>query len=649
MKRNLLLVLALGVGTAAFAQNRQLPATMPAPKMKRSASHNESTMPTAAQGGVRPHATGSSSSNRDVTKIKLASSPNMLSVLVGESHGLQYNKETNLLAMFHRRTQSAPGTSGYIHASYSTNGGLAWDSLHAIYTQDAPNNGRYPTGAIYNPAGNTVPTNAYGIVAGPITDGAGWQGNYFASEQFDATDNNQQVKLNSDPGALFQHMARIGSSAHSNGKAYVLGTNYDYNSTASVIPLNGAVVNVGTFNSGTNAFDWTAQNLYQDFAHDPNDDSQLFWALPNMGCSKDGSTCYVVFMGRDSVNDYGYSQPIIWQSNDGGQNWGKMPVFDFRTLTALTDSLIPTDQGTGPVIPMWSANQGWDVVVDGNNKPHIISLVYSASNQAADSIYNEMRMFDVFMQADGFWNAYNFGTLQTSAVETANSPYPDAGGWDARIQGSRNAAGNVMFYSWMDTDPTLATDNQFPNLWAASLDFSSLTNPMAAPATNFTVGGSYDGDNYWLYTAQDVMESGAGTVTYKIPATTSKPWSPTSTGLDAIEHYYTDGMQFIHPVDYVAVPLGNKSIKTADAFSVSQNYPNPFNANTTINVNITEASNLNFAVYNVIGETVINRTTTNAVAGQHTFTVSANDLTPGVYFYTVTAGKNKVTKKMIVE
>jgi hypothetical protein len=39
----------------------------------------------------------------------------------------------------------------------------------------------------------------------------------------------------------------------------------------------------------------------------------------------------------------------------------------------------------------------------------------------------------------------------------------------------------------------------------------------------------------------------------------------------------------------------------------------------------------------------------NVIAGTHTFSINAADLQPGVYFYSVTAGKNTISKKMIVE
>jgi hypothetical protein len=647
MKRNLLMVLAMGIGSVAVAQNRTAPAEMPLPKFKKNASTD--VVNPAMGKTLAPHATAATA-NRIVTRTKLASSPNAFTLLVGESHPLHYNKGLDLLAFTHRRTVSEPGTSGYVYTSFSTNRGLNWDTTFSVITQNDPDNGRYPTGGIYNPYGNTNVGNAYSVVSGPITDGSNWQGNYFGSRQFDRTSNDQQVKLVSTPGVTFQHMARIGSSAHYNGKFYSLGTDYDYNSTASIIPLNGAIVNIGTFNQTTEAFDFTTVKVYEAYAHDPSDDSQIFYALPNMGWSKDGNVGYVVCMGRDSVTDNGYSQPILFRSTDAGATWSKLPVFNFANMTSLTDSLINIDgtgygSSTGPVVPVWSANQGWDVVVDGNNMPHIISVVYAASNLTGDSIYAEKRIFDVFMDATGSWTAFNVGIVESDAVTDANSAW--TAGWDARIQGSINEAGNIMFYSWMDTDPLNATDNSFPNLWAASLDLTNPTAPMATNPTDFTSGTAFDGSNYWMFTAQNVIENPG---TFYIPTTVSMDWDPSNIGAGAMEHYYVSGISFNYPSDYfpVTIPLSAKEVAAA-TLNVSQNYPNPFNGTSTVNVTLPASSDLTFVVRNVMGQVVMSQSTVNAAAGAHKITIDSGKLTAGVYFYTVTAGGEKVTKKMIIE
>lgn len=596
---------------------------------------------------LAPHAT-TQGSNRVVTKTKLASSANVFSILVGESHPLHYNKATNLIAFTHRKTQSLPGHSGYINTSFSTDLGATWDTTLVVQDQASPVLGRYPTGAIYNPTGNTNPMNAYTVVSGPYTSGAGWDGNYFASIQFDSTNGNQYIATNGEPNVTFQHMARVGSSAHSNGKFYTLGTDYDYNSTASIIDLYGAMVNTGTFNATTEAFDFSVTKIYEAFARDPNDGSQLLYALPNMAWSKDGQVGYVVFLGMDSAVNNQFSTPIIFRSLDAGTSWGKLPIEDFSTLTALTDSLIPSDQGAGPVIPVFSANQGWDLVVDANNNLHIVTVVYSGADATASQIYDETRIFDIFMTGNGFWNAFNVGIIESEAVADANSPWGTGAAWDARIQASLNDAGNVLFYSWMDTDPLLATDNSFPNLWARSLDISTPTAPMATAATNFTANTAYDGNNFWMYTAQQVIEAGTGPVVYTIPTTTSMDWDEANMGVGAVEHYYVSGISFTHPLDYNPIILSTKK-NAESALTVSQNYPNPFNGTSRIDVNLPAASDLTFVVRNVVGQTVMSQTTANAAAGTHRISVDASKLTSGVYFYTVTAGSQKVTKKMIIE
>lgn len=637
------MILALGIGSAAVAQHRSLPPVIPTPKMKKPSASVDVQNPVAGK-TLAPHATSGSSSNRVVSKTKLASSPNAFTLLVGESHPLHYNKATNLIAFTHRKTQSLSGTSGYVNTSFSTNNGATWDSTFLVYSQNAPYNGRYPTAGIYNPTGNTNPMNAYSVVSGPYTNSA-WDGHYFASRQFDGTNNDQQVYTLGDPGVQYQTMPRIGSSAHPNGKFYTLGMDYDINSTAAV-DMNGAMVNIGTFNPTTEEFDFTVTKVYEAFARDPNDNSQLIYAFPNMAWSKDGQVGYIVFLGMDSAANNPYSAPIIFRSLDAGATWGKLPVEDFSQLTALTDSLIPSDNGAGPVIPVFSSNMGWDLVVDGNNNLHIITVVYSGADAAATQIYDERRLFDVFMTGNGFWNAFNVATISAEAVPDANSAW--TAGWDARIQGSVNDAGNIMFYSWMDTDPLLATENSYPDIWGRSLDITNIQAPMATNPTNFTAGTAYDGDNFWMYTAQQVMESGSGTVTYTIPTTTSMDWDVNNIGAGAIEHYYVSGISFTHPVDYSPVILSTNK-QAEKGLTVSQNYPNPFNGTSMIDVNLPASSDLTFVVRNVVGQTVMSSTTANAAAGTHRIAVDASKLTAGVYFYTVTAGTQKVTKKMIIE
>jgi hypothetical protein len=86
-----------------------------------------------------------------------------------------------------------------------------------------------------------------------------------------------------------------------------------------------------------------------------------------------------------------------------------------------------------------------------------------------------------------------------------------------------------------------------------------------------------------------------------------------------------------------------------NSFSVSQNYPNPSTNATLISVSISQHGILNLDVTNAMGQKISSFVKESCTAGNYYFSVSTQNLTSGVYFYTVSFNTEKVTKKMIVE
>jgi len=50
----------------------------------------------------------------------------------------------------------------------------------------------------------------------------------------------------------------------------------------------------------------------------------------------------------------------------------------------------------------------------------------------------------------------------------------------------------------------------------------------------------------------------------------------------------------------------------------------------------------------MLGEKVYETPSVRGNVGLNTFTIQADNLAPGIYFYTVTVGESSVTKKMII-
>jgi len=58
---------------------------------------------------------------------------------------------------------------------------------------------------------------------------------------------------------------------------------------------------------------------------------------------------------------------------------------------------------------------------------------------------------------------------------------------------------------------------------------------------------------------------------------------------------------------------------------------------------------LTLTVTNLLGQKIVEINEGNVGAGKHDITIDGSTFTSGIYFYTVKAGENTMTKKMMVE
>jgi len=84
-------------------------------------------------------------------------------------------------------------------------------------------------------------------------------------------------------------------------------------------------------------------------------------------------------------------------------------------------------------------------------------------------------------------------------------------------------------------------------------------------------------------------------------------------------------------------------------FTVSEIYPNPVSASSLITLTLSADLNVAVDIYNITGQKVMEIPAKNMQAGTRTLNIDAPGFSSGVYFYTVTAGTEKITRKMIVE
>ena len=95
----------------------------------------------------------------------------------------------------------------------------------------------------------------------------------------------------------------------------------------------------------------------------------------------------------------------------------------------------------------------------------------------------------------------------------------------------------------------------------------------------------------------------------------------------------------------VAVEKETDNVPTE--FYLSQNFPNPFNPSTQIKFGLTEASNVDLRVYDILGkEVAILANNKFLSAGSYNVKFDASNLASGIYIYKLTAGSNTISKKM---
>ncbi|MCB0476531.1 MAG: T9SS type A sorting domain-containing protein [Crocinitomicaceae bacterium] len=95
--------------------------------------------------------------------------------------------------------------------------------------------------------------------------------------------------------------------------------------------------------------------------------------------------------------------------------------------------------------------------------------------------------------------------------------------------------------------------------------------------------------------------------------------------------------------------LGVKDLIQSDKISsLDQNIPNPFDQNTRINFNLKSNEPCTFTIRDLAGKVVKEMELGIQSAGQNQIQLDANEFSEGVYFYTLTAGGESLTKKMVV-
>lgn len=126
-------------------------------------------------------------------------------------------------------------------------------------------------------------------------------------------------------------------------------------------------------------------------------------------------------------------------------------------------------------------------------------------------------------------------------------------------------------------------------------------------------------------------------------------WRVRSRAQDGTVSNYSQTATFVAP----NVTGVEKLDMIPEKFDVAQNYPNPFNPSTIIRYSIPEATFVSIKVYNMLGQEVVTLLNKEMKSGVYNVTWQGKDnygnkVSSGTYLYRVIAGKNILSKKMVL-
>lgn len=219
---------------------------------------------------------------------------------------------------------------------------------------------------------------------------------------------------------------------------------------------------------------------------------------------------------------------------------------------------------------------------------------------------------------------------------------------DNRIQISRDAEGEKMFVSWLDTDTTVATGNNAPDIWARGIDVIDhiLTvdaNEESRPV-NVTFGSEATFSAYFFAQSNEVISNDDGT--YTIPYVYEN-MTPTDPG-QPVQFKYIQDFTFSDE-DFLITAVEEPGLIPAQGISVSKPFPNPANQITRIKVTLEKPAFVSGSVLDLTGKKVMELPATKYCEGVSTIPLDVSGLTKGIYFITMNTGENNVSQKLIVE
>lgn len=603
--------------------------------------------------------------------VPIGQSSNAYGMLVGAQNQVFVDPALNVVGFIYRHNIALYGggttDNGKLRFSISTDGGVNWNTelgpINTTYTRPA----RYPQAFLYNPTGNTTPTSAYIVWAGPTIPSS-----------FDGHVNGVCQVTTANPVTTtenyqFQNSSTniAGGLCQSTNGIFWMAENTTSNDTAFVDSIN---VYKGTFAAG--AVNWVKHTVLHA-PHSTTFDGARHLTRPNMAFSPDGQTGYLVFLGDINSSDSTYN-PVVYKSTNAGTTWSTGSEIIIDNIPSATDSIKQWLFDTGTAIE--SASEvapafDFDITVDATGNLHIFTTVCAVERRDTAGVVTGAKGYVVYSgypknamdiySTDGGTTWLGHYVAQVNQFRTTVPVSSGTLSVDNYNQISRTTDGTKVFYSWSDTDTLIhqgVTTNEAPNTFIAGFEMSTGKQTCwkqisGVSNEDFVVTPSM---------APYVLEGSNGGPEFTLPIVTQE--LPTSDALSATNYYYVGkGATFCDedfkdpsvldlswvvvspafvPACYQYTSCFAAGIDDEETINFNL-YPNP--TSDILNIQIVKGDEIkSINVLDATGRTVKTINPGNLVNG--TFTMDVTGLSSGMYTINMnTAGKTYSKKFTVVK
>lgn len=605
--------------------------------------------------------------DRFISIIDIGTSGDALSYgyLGGQRAILKYDPTSETITHIHRMGGELDpgGNVGDLGYDISTDFGQSFTNMVEVYQQEGDNPACYPQHVLFHkPINNTL--NDFIAYLAPTPDDSnepnGWGGYIHGLVNITSSEPAENTIVASEPAANHFHNTPEDMCTSANGDVWAIDINLDC--TSGEPQYTGyLLVTHGFWNADTESLDFEETLLECPMVEglDRPLDAKITFA------PQDNNIGYIVVLGNNGELSFCENAlyPIVWKTTNGGTSWGEPEEIQIggpNGISYLKNNLLTNQQIENifePPYPsrdeiVYSTAFDMGITVEQSNNLNIAVGVGVLNDQVPYELITQSPYYSIVdIYFDDYYSLWS-GLIIDHPKQFRTNIIPEMPE-DNRVQISRTFNGDRLFVAYIDTHLEDVGYNNYPDIMCRGI--ISMTKQMTCvdsagifihKATNVTSLTEGMWQSYYMNMADIVMDNpNYYEESYYIP------FSYQDLGLDysksTIQYkYITDfNMKWW---DFLCYYPGIEDIKTTKVV-VSRNHPNPFTDKTDIDIDIPAACNVSIVVYNSLSQVIYEKDYGSLNAGLHKITLRAADLQPGISFYSIKAGDQQITRKLIVQ